>query len=172
MSVPSRSRAGNRRRVSSVRLLFRAAAFGVLWALLSGGRAWAIGIPAVLLATAAVPLAAPANRWSPAGAARFVPYFLWNSLRGAIDVAVRALKRGLPIDPAVVRYETRLDSPAARVLMANTVTLLPGTLSAELDGKVLRVHVLNAAGPVADMLNTLEERVAGFFPQAEPPERR
>jgi multisubunit Na+/H+ antiporter MnhE subunit len=32
------------------------------------------------------------------------------------------------------------------VIPVNTVSLLPGTLSAELDGQVLKVHVLDSLG--------------------------
>lgn len=160
MSVPFRSDAGQSERISMASLAARALGFAALWTILSGGEGWAIGIPAVLLATAAGHLVRPASRWSLAGLARFVPYFLWNSLRGGIDVAVRALDPGLPIDPSVVRYEMRLDSTVSRVLMANTVTLLPGTLSAELEGNMLTVHVLSASSAVMDRLRTLERRIA------------
>jgi multicomponent Na+:H+ antiporter subunit E len=137
--------------------------FAALWAILSGSEGWSIGVPVIFIATAATSLVTPANRWSLAGLARFLPYFIWNSLRGGVDVAARALHPGLPIDPAVLRYEMRLDSIEARVLMADTVTLLPGTLSADLQGKVLLVHVLNASGPFMERLGTLEQRVGGLF---------
>jgi len=48
--------------------------------------------------------------------------------------------------------------------MANSVTLLPGTLSAGLDGNVLVVHVLNAGAPFAEALEILEQRIAEVFP--------
>jgi multicomponent Na+:H+ antiporter subunit E len=47
--------------------------------------------------------------------------------------------------------------------MANTVSLLPGTLSAELDEHCLRVHVLDQTGAFALELSVLEERVADLF---------
>jgi multisubunit Na+/H+ antiporter MnhE subunit len=47
--------------------------------------------------------------------------------------------------------------------MADTVTLLPGTLTADLKGNVLLVHVLNASGPFMDMLGMLERRVDDLF---------
>ena len=132
MSHSSRRRAGQRIRTSVARLIVRALGFAALWAILSGGEGWSIGVPAIVIATAASPLVTPASRWSLAGLARFIPYFLWNSLRGGVDVAARALNPGLPIDPGVFRYEMTLDSTVARGLMADTVTLLPGTLSADL----------------------------------------
>jgi len=159
MFVPSRGRAGQRRRISVARLIVRALGFAFFWAILAAGKGWGVGIPVICLATAVSFHSVPVNQWSLAGLARFLPYFVWNSLRGGVDVAARALNPRLPIDPAVVRYEMRLDSTAARVLMADTVTLLPGTLSADLQGNILLVHVLTASGPFMDTLATLEQRV-------------
>lgn len=163
MSFPSRGHAGQRRRLSVARLILRVLGFVALWAILSGGEGWGVGVPVIFIATAASSLVTPANRWSLAGLARFLPYFVWNSLRGGVDVAARALNPALPIDPAVVRYEMRLVSAEARVLMADTVTLLPGTLSADLQGNVLFVHVLNASGFSMGTLDTLQQRVADLF---------
>jgi multicomponent Na+:H+ antiporter subunit E len=139
--------------------------FAALWAILGEGGGWGIGVSVVFFATVASPLVSESPRWSFAGLVRFVPYFIWNSLRGGLDVAARALNPALPIDPVLLRYETRLETTAARVLMANTVTLLPGTLSADLQGNVLLVHVLNASGAVTDMLDTLERRVGDLVRQ-------
>lgn len=160
MFVPPRSHAGQKRRIGVARLIVRTLGFAFFWAILTGGNGWGVGIPVICFATAVSFQSVPANQWSLAGLARFLPYFVWNSLRGGVDVAVRALRPGLPIDPAILRYEMRLDSAEARVLMADTVTLLPGTLSADLQGNVLLVHVLNASGPFMDTLATLERRVA------------
>jgi multicomponent Na+:H+ antiporter subunit E len=50
-----------------------------------------------------------------------------------------------------------------QVFMANTVSMLPGTLSAELDEKFLRVHVLDLTGAFASELAVIEVRVARLF---------
>jgi multicomponent Na+:H+ antiporter subunit E len=148
-----------------VPMFTRALGFAALWAILGEGKGWGIGVPVIFFATLASPLVPPSTRWSFAGLARFVPYFIWNSLRGGIDVAARALNPALPVDPALLRYEMRLETRTARVLMANTVTLLPGTLSADLQGNVLQVHVLNASAAVTDMLDALELRVGDLVRQ-------
>jgi multicomponent Na+:H+ antiporter subunit E len=163
MSVPPLGSPGRRRRISVARLTVHAFGFTALWAILSEGEGWAVGVPVVFIATAASSLGTSSSRWSPAGLVRFLPYFVWNSLRGGVDVAARALNPRLPIDPAVLRYEMRLESIQARVLMADTVTLLPGTLSADLQGSVLVVHVLNASSPILELLGVLEQRVADLF---------
>ena len=47
--------------------------------------------------------------------------------------------------------------------MANTVSLLPGTLSVELDDDILRVHVLAETNAIERELNILENYLADIF---------
>lgn len=144
----------------------RALGFAVLWAILTDGTGWRIGFPIVCLAVAAssFPITArAASRLSLAGLARFIPYFAWSSLRGGVDVAARALSPKLPINPAVVRYQMGLESVEARVLMANTVTLLPGTLSVDLRENVLLVHVLNTSSSISALLDVHERHIRALF---------
>jgi multicomponent Na+:H+ antiporter subunit E len=100
--------------------------------------------------------------------ASFLPFFCLQSLRGGVDVAWRAFHPGLPIHPCLVHYPLRLRETPARVFMANVVSLLPGTLSADIDGDSLIVHALDGRLPVAEQLAVLESRVANVFRIALP----
>ena len=152
MSASSPGRPRQQSRIRPLRLALHLSGFAALWAILTGGTNWLVGVPVIVLASAVTLRAGPASRWSLGGLLRFIPFFAWHSLQGGIDVASRALNPRLPIDPAIVDYEMHLDSAAARTL--------PGTLSAELRGNRLSVHVLNASSPVAEMLARLERRIA------------
>ncbi|WP_028108033.1 Na+/H+ antiporter subunit E [Ferrimonas futtsuensis] len=150
---------------------WRAAAFALLWWMLSDGAmaSWWVGVPAVLLATlTSMKLVAPFGV-SPMGFARFIPHFIWYSLRGGIDVAWRVFHPQRPIAPALIDFPLRLPSDMARVFMANTVSLLPGTLSAELGSRWLRVHVLDGRKTVIPELLELERIIAQVFGIALPP---
>lgn len=70
--------------------------------------------------------------------------FLWHVVLANLDVAYRVLHPRLPIRPGIVKTRTRLRSRAARTLLANSITLTPGTLTVDLlpDG-VLYVHWLH-----------------------------
>ncbi|RKX77378.1 MAG: cation:proton antiporter [Spirochaetes bacterium] len=48
------------------------------------------------------------------------------------------------INPRVVHFRTRLKSDIARVLLANSITMTPGTVTLNLDDDHLIVHWLNA----------------------------
>ena len=147
-------------------LAFRTVLFVLLWWILTEGatNSWLVGVPVVLLAVlASEVLLLPGVSWSLPGAVRFVPFFLWHSLHGGVDVARRALHPRLPISPELYDYRWRLPPGLPRVFMANTVSLLPGTLSAELDEEHLRVHVLDQTGAFASGLVVIEARVARLF---------
>lgn len=145
----------------------RAAGYALLWWILTGGdqASWVIGLPVVIAATAANLMLLPAVGWrcSLTGMARFLPYFLWQSLLGSVDVAKRALNPRLPLAPFLLHYFLRLPTGSARIFFANTVSLLPGTLSAELLDDCLTVHALDEALPVRAKLQTLEARIADLF---------
>lgn len=94
---------------------------------------------------------------------RFLPWFLLRSLVAGWDVLGRALSPRRPLDPDWLDFETRLVNPAARRLLAGTVSLLPGTLVARLEGARLLVHVLDRRRPVAAELRELETRIAALY---------
>jgi len=139
--------------------------FSMIWWILTNGviDSWLVGVPAVLIATRVSLALLPASTWSFKGSVRFIPFFLWRSLYGGIDVAMRALHPHLPIAPGMYDHQWRLPPDMSRVFMANTVSLLPGTLSTELDDDYLRVHVLDHTGTFASELRMIETHVANVF---------
>jgi len=152
--------------VSKQRLILLAAGGG-LWLLLTGGdmASWLIGAPVVAAAawsTAAAPVP-QGGAFSLVAALRFVPFFLWESLRGGVDVAARVLARQPRVRPGFDTYRIRLQHEAPRLLFANSVSLLPGTLAAELSGDSLRVHTLDTRGNFLDELERLERLVGRIY---------
>ena len=126
---------------------------------------WLFGIPFVALATVASLKLTPSRTWTirPVGALRYAGYFVHQSLLGGIDVAMRAVRPSLPIAPDLLCYRMRLEPEHARVLFADTVSLLPGTLSAGFDGDWLIFHVVDCGMPLEESLRDVEERVADLF---------
>ncbi len=145
----------------------RLAAFAGLWLIIAGNdpRAWLIGAPAALMATWASAHLATRHRWqlSPLGAVRFLGFFLLESLRGGLDVAVRVFSPGLRISPGFSTYDCRLPAGLPRTLFTSCICLLPGSLPAELQDDRLWVHRLDAASPLQEQLGRLECVIARMF---------
>jgi len=136
--------------------------YSFLWWVLTDGSAasWWIGVPAVSIAVFASAILLPPVPLIWGEVVKFAPFFLQRSLQGGADVARRAIHPDLPIAPDLVDYPLRLPPGLPRVMLLNIVNLLPGTLSAELDGRVLKVHVLDGLSDVIPELETLERHVA------------
>jgi multicomponent Na+:H+ antiporter subunit E len=88
-------------------------------------------------------------------------WFVVRSFAGGVDVARRALSRPLDLDPGLVRYDLAIPPGRARAVVLGLISLMPGTLSAELDGDVLQVHSLDVTegGDVHEQVAELEDRV-------------
>jgi multicomponent Na+:H+ antiporter subunit E len=147
--------------------VLRAALFVAAWLVLTEGSLYGPGLAAltVVAATAASLALVPPGTWRlrPLALLRFAPFFVWESVRGGVDVAVRALRPALPIRPGYLRFPTRLRTGPARGFFATCLSLLPGTVSIEMDGDSVHIHVLDTRQPVPETLRRLEEHVAALF---------
>lgn len=56
------------------------------------------------------------------------------------DVARRVLSPSLPINPGIVKVHTKLKSKIGKLVLANSITLTPGTLTTEIEGENLYIH--------------------------------
>jgi multicomponent Na+:H+ antiporter subunit E len=153
--------------MSTTWLISRIAILSFTWWVLAKGAydSWQVGIPAILAAIYVdYRLFRPqTNRWSIGGFIILAFFFLKLSVTSGIDVVRRIYHPRLPLNPAMVEYPLRLTSEPARNLFVCTVSLLPGTLSAELGAHSLVVHVLDVDRPFRQELKLIEDRVAAVF---------
>ncbi|MFW6092868.1 MAG: Na+/H+ antiporter subunit E [Pseudomonadota bacterium] len=143
----------------------------LVWWVLSGGPAasWIVGAPVTTIAALLSSFMLPALHWSWRGALRFWAFFLWESLRGGVDVAWRAVHRRLPLNPGTLEHPARMTLPLARVAVANTLCLLPGTLVTDLGGRWVLIHALDRGSEVRESVVRTERRVADLFALELPP---
>ncbi len=70
----------------------------------------------------------------------YIFVFLIELVKANIDVTKRILSPNLPINPGVVKVETTLNSKMARLILANSITLTPGTFTIEIHDNALYIH--------------------------------
>jgi len=70
----------------------------------------------------------------------YIPIFIWYMVKANIDVAYRVLHPERPIKPGIVKIKTILKTDVAKVFLANSITLTPGTMTCEIDGEYLYIH--------------------------------
>jgi len=75
----------------------------------------------------------------------YVFVFLWDLLKSNIDVALRVLKPSLPINPGIVEVKTKLNSNIGKMLLANSITLTPGTLTVDIKDDRMYIHWIDVS---------------------------
>lgn len=95
----------------------------------------------------------------PASLLRFLGVFLYDVLVSNLAVARLVLAGPRALHPLFVSVPLDISNPLALSLLANTICLTPGTLSARLspDNKTLLVHALDCTDP-DDLVRTIKTR--------------
>jgi multicomponent Na+:H+ antiporter subunit E len=66
--------------------------------------------------------------------------FIWECIKANFDVAYRVLHPAMPIRPGIVKVRTTLKSDLAKTLLANSITMTPGTISVDIIDDYLYIH--------------------------------
>jgi multicomponent Na+:H+ antiporter subunit E len=90
----------------------------------------------------------------------YIPVFAYMCLKSNIDVALRVLSPGLQIRPGIVKIRTSLKSDVARVFLANSITLTPGTMTVEIKEDVLYIHWIEVG---SSDITTASKTIIGPF---------
>jgi multicomponent Na+:H+ antiporter subunit E len=141
-------------------ILVRTVLFAVAWWAVAEGRpvGWLFALAGIGGASLLSLRLLPPGNWTLVGVALFVPFFLLASVRGGVDVAWRALAPGGHIAPGWVEHVFETDDPDVRLLVANALSLTPGTLSARLDEDRVVVHVLDVDSGAVRVPGIVEQR--------------
>lgn len=90
----------------------------------------------------------------------FIHVFLLELIKSNFDVAKRVLSPSLPVNPGIVEVKTTLKSQMGRLLLANSITLTPGTLTVEIKDDSLFIHWIDVSS--TDIEKTTEKIVKSF----------
>ena len=93
-------------------------------------------------------------RWTPRvllNAFAFLAVFVWELVLANLNVARLVFSPRIHIRPGIVEIKTRLKSPLGRMVLANAITLTPGTLVVDIRDDSLFIHwiVVSAQDPEA-----------------------
>jgi multicomponent Na+:H+ antiporter subunit E len=90
----------------------------------------------------------------------YIPYFIKELIKSNFDVAGRVISPRLPINPGIVKVKTKLKSKLGRLVLANSITLTPGTMTVESIGDYFYIHWIDM--PCDDIEKNTESIVSGF----------
>ena len=73
----------------------------------------------------------------------YVIVLLVEIVKANIAITRLVLAPNINVEPCLVKFTTPLKTNAARVALANSITLTPGTITVSLEGNEFLVHALN-----------------------------
>jgi multicomponent Na+:H+ antiporter subunit E len=96
---------------------------------------------------------------------RLLGYWLWLAkevVKSSLDVARVVVNPKLPISPQVVKIKASCEHPVDQAILANSITLTPGTLALDVHNGAITVHTLTKAGADDLMKGDMDRRVAAL----------
>ncbi len=145
---------------------------GVVWILLAGDLGLGSIVMAVLLALGIgwiIPRAPAPRIAQPMALIAYGGLVVWDVIVASVQVArIIVFMPKDQIKSAFIAVPIDLPSPQAITILAGTITLTPGTLTADIssDGSVLLIHALHAPDPAAtrdEIKSRYEARLKRIF---------
>ncbi|MBB3965590.1 Na+/H+ antiporter subunit E [Rhizobium metallidurans] len=145
----------------------------ITWAALSGSASahnlvlgFVLGALALFLVRE--PFGSKAYLWRVLAITALALLFLKDLALSAIKVATTVLSPKMNLKPGIFAFPLTVDRDFEITLLANMITLTPGTLSVDVsdDRKTLYVHALDCADPEAisrDIANGFERKIMEAF---------
>lgn len=93
----------------------------------------------------------------------YIPWLLWQIVIASVQVAWVVLHPKCPIDPALLRFRTRLGNMSSKVILGNSITLTPGTITLEIEKDQFLVHSLMDVSSSGIIDGSLPGKVAELY---------
>ena len=91
---------------------------------------------------------------------QYYGFFLKELVKSNFAVARIVITPSLPINPGIVKVRTKLKSRMGRLMLANSITLTPGTLTVKIEGEWLYIHCVYVESE--DIETATADIAAGF----------
>ena len=97
----------------------------------------------------------------------YLPWLIGRILKSGFHVSRLILDPSLPISPRLIRHQTNLKSDGELVVLGNSITLTPGTITVEVAPGELLVHAIDEVSSTDLTDGVLDARVGRIFSDTE-----
>ena len=102
-----------------------------------------------------------------------MPWLIWQIAVASAHIAYVVLHPRMPIRPRMIRVQAKLPHALARLTLANSITLTPGTVTIDVQGDDFLVHALTEVS-VQGLLpeqgdGIMQQRVANLYADLQLP---
>ncbi|MEL7835191.1 Na+/H+ antiporter subunit E [Fodinibius sp. Rm-B-1B1-1] len=97
-------------------------------------------------------------------------YFIWLIVQiiiSGIEVAKILLSPSLPIQATVVRFKVNFPNPHCKMILGNSITLTPGTLTVDINEDEFIVHAISTASFEGIASDEMPKKVLKLFSSEE-----
>ena len=96
----------------------------------------------------------------------YTPWLIWQVVVANFHVLYLVLQPNL-LRPQIVRFKTGLQSDLAKVTLANSITLTPGTITMDMDDDEFYVHAVSDKAALSLIEGHMEQRIGHVFLEPE-----
>jgi multicomponent Na+:H+ antiporter subunit E len=93
----------------------------------------------------------------------YLHFLVWEIISSSFKVAYLIIHPKMPIKAGIIKFHTKLPNMTAKVLLANSITLTPGTVAIQIEGDEFIIHSLTNEKDEAHIDHTLTEEVAKLY---------
>lgn len=94
----------------------------------------------------------------------YVGWLMWQLILANVDVFLATTGQELAVDPKVVRFYFKADNPMASAMLANSITLTPGTVTLNVtDEGLYEIHALTPGAAEGVLNGGMQKQVADLY---------
>ncbi len=93
----------------------------------------------------------------------YIFWLLWQIVVASLQVAYIVMHPRMPINPAILRFKAKMPNTGASVIMGNSITLTPGTVTVSIEGDDFTVHSLLDESSAGLIDGTMPRQVTKLF---------
>jgi len=90
---------------------------------------------------------------------QFAPWLGKEIVESNIEVAKIILSKEMPLNRNLITVQAGPKSQLGKVMLANSITLTPGTVSIKMEGDEILVHALSFEGAAEDLSGEMDRRI-------------
>lgn len=93
----------------------------------------------------------------------FIPFLIWEIISSSFRIAYIIIHPKMPMKTGIIKFKTNLPNINAKVLLGNSITLTPGTVTLQIDKDEFLVHSLTHEAAEAHIDHSLAVEVAKVY---------
>ena len=97
----------------------------------------------------------------------YSPWLFIRVVKSSLHLTRLILDPSLPIAPRIIKYQTPLMGKFPVVLLGNSITLTPGTITIEANGQDLVVHAMDEESAQDVVQQEFDKKIAHLFGQED-----